>query len=46
LTKTKKRRLQRMRNQEKGKQQAEKWRDEFVDEIHPIPSERWIPKQA
>jgi hypothetical protein len=35
-----------MRNQEKGKQQAEKWRDEFVDEIHPIPSDRWIPKQV
>jgi hypothetical protein len=38
LTKTKKRRLQRMRNQEKVEQEAEKWRDEFFDEIHPIPS--------
>ena len=38
LTKTKKRRLQRMRNQQKVEDEAEKWRDKYFDEVHPTPA--------
>ena len=35
-----------MRNQEKVEHEAEKKRDEVFNEIHPIPSKRWMPKQV
>ena len=46
LTKTKKRRLQRMRNQQKVEDEAEKWRDEYFDEIHPTPVKMWMRKEV
>ena len=43
LTKTKKRRLQRMRNQERAEHEVEKRRDESFNEIRPvIPSKIWV----
>ena len=46
LTKTKKRRLQHMRNQEKARHEAEKRRDKSFNETHPaVPSKVWVPKQ-
>jgi len=45
LTKTKKRRLQRMRNQEKAEHEAEKRRNKSFNETHPaVPSKVWVPK--
>jgi hypothetical protein len=46
LTRTKKRRLQRMRNQEKVEHTAEKWRDEVFDKTHHVPSKRWMLKKV
>jgi hypothetical protein len=46
LTRTKKRRLQRMRNQEKVEHTTEKWRDGVFDKTHPLPSKRWMLKKV
>jgi hypothetical protein len=46
LTKTQKRRLQRMRNQEKVEHTAEKRRDEFFDKTHPVPYKKWVLKKV
>ena len=47
LTKAQKRRLQRMRSHEKEEQEAEKLRDKFFNESHPMvpPKQVWRPKQ-
>ncbi|KAK1668451.1 hypothetical protein QYE76_056610 [Lolium multiflorum] len=46
LTKTQKRRLQRMRNQEKVEHTAEKRRDEFFDKTHRVPYKKWVLKKV
>ncbi|KAK1668214.1 hypothetical protein QYE76_056373 [Lolium multiflorum] len=46
LTKTKKRRLQRMRNQEKVEHTAEKQRDEVFDKTHLVPYKKWVLKKV
>ena len=47
MTKTQKRRLQHLRNHEKGEQEADKQRDELVKKIWPMaPAAKvWRPKQ-
>ena len=35
-----------MRNQQKVEEEAEKWRDDYFDEIHPTPAKMWRRKEV
>ena len=39
ITKPQKRKLQCMRNQQKAEHEAEMWRDDLFEAIHPYPSQ-------
>ena len=35
-----------MRNQQKVEDEAEKWRDDYFDEVHPTPAKMWKRKEV